>query len=67
MGEIKDVCIILASDPLVHQVVDIYVVNILESYDMLLSRYWSTQIGGYFSTNWSHMLIPKRGQGQYQH
>ena len=66
MGELKDVIIRLASDPSIHQIVDIYVVEIIESYGILISRYWSTQLGGYFSIDWSHLLIPKKGQGQYK-
>jgi hypothetical protein len=38
MGELKDVMIRLASDPRVHQVIDIIVVDIPEAYGFLLSR-----------------------------
>lgn len=62
MGELKDVLIILAPDPSIHQVVDIYVVDILESYRMFLSHDSPAQLGGYFATDWSHFLIPKKGQ-----
>jgi hypothetical protein len=40
MGELKDVMIRLASDPRVHQVIDIVVVDILEAYGLLLSMDW---------------------------
>jgi len=66
MGELKYVLIISASDPSIHQVVDIYVVDIPESYVMLLNRDWFSQLGGYFATDWSHLLILKKGQNQYQ-
>jgi len=54
MGELKDVLIRLASKPSVHQVIDIIVVDIPESYGMLLSRDMSAKLNSYFSTNWSH-------------
>lgn len=66
MRELKDALIRLVVDPSIHQVVDIYVVDIPESYGMLLNRDWSSQIGGYFATDWSHMLIPKKVQNQYE-
>jgi hypothetical protein len=37
-GELKDVLIRLAFYPRVHQVIDIVIVDILESYGLLLSR-----------------------------
>jgi len=30
---------------------------------MLLSRDWSTNLNGYFSTDWSHLLLPQKGKG----
>jgi hypothetical protein len=54
-GELKDVHIVLASDPRVHQVIDIVVVDIPDSYGLLLSRDWSAKLQGYFSTDWSHL------------
>jgi len=50
---------------LAQQVIEIYVVDIPECYGMLLSRDWSSQLGGYFTIDWSHMLIPKKDQNQY--
>jgi hypothetical protein len=41
MGELNNVLIILSSNPKVHQVIDIIVVDILEVYGMFLSRDWS--------------------------
>jgi hypothetical protein len=40
MGELKNVLIILSSNPKVHQVIDIIVVDIPEVYGMFLSREW---------------------------
>jgi hypothetical protein len=62
MGELKDVMIRLASDPRVHQVIDIIVVDISEAYGLLLSRDWSAKLQGYFSTNWSHLWLPYKGR-----
>lgn len=33
---------------------------------MLLSRDWSARLGKYFATDWSHMLVPKKGKNNYQ-
>jgi hypothetical protein len=41
IGELKDVMIWITSNPKFHQVIDIIIVDILESYGMLLSRDWS--------------------------
>lgn len=62
MGELKYVLIRLASDPSIHHVVDIYVVDITESYGMFLSHEWSTMLGGYFVTDWSYLLILNKGE-----
>jgi hypothetical protein len=52
----------LASDPRVHQVINIIVVDIPESYGLLLSRDWSAKLQGYFSTDWSHLWLPYKGK-----
>lgn len=66
MGELKDLFIRLSFDLSIHQMIDIYVVNIPDCYVIFLSSDWSTQLGGYFATDWSHMFVPKKGQNQYQ-
>ena len=60
-GEIKDVVIHLVSNSKVHQTIDIIVVDIPEAYGVILSRYWSTKINGYFATYWSHLWLPYKG------
>jgi hypothetical protein len=37
-------------------------VYIHDNYGMLLSRYWSIVLNGYFSINWSHLRIPLNGK-----
>jgi hypothetical protein len=56
------VLIRLSSNPKVHQVIDIIVVDIPEVYGLFLSRDWSEQLHGYFSTDWSHLWLPENGQ-----
>ena len=51
MGELKDVMIKIATHPNFVQVIDIIVVDIPEAYGLLLSRDWSKNLNGYFSTN----------------
>jgi ribonuclease HI len=62
IGELKNVLIILSSNPKVHQVIDIIVVDIPEVYGMFLSRDWSEQLHGYFATDWSHLWLPENGK-----
>jgi hypothetical protein len=57
MGELKDFMIRLAFDPRVHQVIDIGVVHIPESYDLLLNKDWSAKLKGYFSFESSHLWL----------
>jgi hypothetical protein len=51
IGELKNVLIRLSSNPKVHHVIDIIVVDIPEVYGMFLSRDWSEQLHGYFATD----------------
>jgi ribonuclease HI len=62
VGELKYVLIRLSSNPKVHQVIDIVIADIPEVYGMFLSRDWSQQLNGYFSTDWSHLWLPLNGQ-----
>jgi hypothetical protein len=52
----------LSSNPKVHQVIDIIVVDIPEFYGLFLRRDWSEHIHSYFSTDWSHLWLPENGQ-----
>jgi hypothetical protein len=56
------VLIRLSSNPKVHQVIDIIVVDIPEVYGLFLSRDWSEQLHGYFATDWSHLRLPENGK-----
>lgn len=62
IGELKDVLIWMASKIQYTQVIDIVVVDIPEAYGMLLSRDWSAKLDGYFSIDWSHLLLPQKGK-----
>jgi hypothetical protein len=49
----------------VHQTIVIDVVDIPESYGLLLRRDWLAKLQGYFSTDWSHLWLPyKRKENQ---
>jgi hypothetical protein len=43
------------------QVIDIIVVDIPESYGLLLSPGWSEKINEYFSIDWEHLWLPLKG------
>jgi hypothetical protein len=62
VGELKNVLIRLSSNPKVHQVIDIIVVDIPEVYGIFLSRDWSKHLHGYFTTDWSHLWLPENGK-----
>ena len=36
--------------------------DILDVYGLFLSRDWSQALKGYFSTDWSHLWLPKNGR-----
>ena len=42
--------------------IDIIVVDILEAYEVILSRDWSAKLDGYFEADWSHLWLPYKGQ-----
>jgi hypothetical protein len=62
IGELRNVLIRLSSNPKVHQVIDIIVVDIPEGYGLFLSRDWSEQLQGYFAMDWSHLWLPENGK-----
>jgi hypothetical protein len=62
IGELKNALIRLSSNPKVHQVIDIIVVDIPEVCGMFLSRDRSEQLHGYFSKDWSHLWLPENGK-----
>jgi ribonuclease HI len=62
IGELKNVSIRLSSNPKVHQVIDIILVDIPEVYGMFFSRDWSEQLHGYFATDWSHLWLLENGK-----
>jgi hypothetical protein len=51
----------MATHPKFVQVIDIIVVDIPEAYGLLLSRYWSEKLNGYFSMDWAHLWFPLKG------
>jgi ribonuclease HI len=57
IGELKNVLIRLLSNPKLHQVIDIIVVDILEVYGLFLSKDWSEHLHDYFTTDWSHLWL----------
>jgi hypothetical protein len=59
---LKDFLIHFSSNSKVHQIIDIIVIDIPEAYGVILRRYWSAKLNGYFATNWSHLWLPYKGQ-----
>jgi hypothetical protein len=51
----------LSSNPKVHKIIDIIVVDIPELYGLFLSINWFEQQHGYFATNCSHLWLPENG------
>ena len=61
VGRLKNVLLRLSADPRIHQTIDIVIIDIPETYGMLLRRYWSEKLKGYFATDWSHLWLPLNG------
>ena len=61
IGEMEDVLIRLSSNDKVWQLIDIVVADIPDAYGIFLSRYWSANVNGYFSLDWSHLWLPYKG------
>jgi hypothetical protein len=62
IGELKNVLIRLSSNPKVHQIIYIIIVDIPKVYGLFLSKDWSEQLHGYFATDWSHLWLPENWQ-----
>ena len=58
VGRLRNVLLILSTDPRIHQTIDIVIADIPETYGMWLSQDWSEKLKGYFSTDWSHLCFP---------
>jgi hypothetical protein len=52
----------LSSNPKVHHIIDIIVVDIPKVYGLFFIRDWSKQLHAYFATDWSHLWLPENGQ-----
>ena len=61
VGLLKGVMIRMATNPQLFQVIDVVVADILDVYGLFLCRDWSQALKGYFSTDWSHLWLPKNG------
>jgi hypothetical protein len=61
-GELKDVLIRLSSNSKVHQTIHKIVVDLPETYGVILIRDWLAKMNGYFATDWSHLWLPYKGQ-----
>ena len=57
----EDILIRLSTDERVCQYIDIVVENIPDAYGLVLSRYSSTRLEGYFASDWSHLWLPHKG------
>ena len=61
VGEMKNVIIRLAANNKICQFIDIMVADIPRGYGLILNRDWTTRLKGYFSSDWSHLLLPLKG------
>ena len=55
------VCQNLNIDPQVHQTINKLMADIPKAYGLMLNRDWSSQLNGYFATDWSHLWHPYKG------
>ena len=61
IGVLKDVRIHLTVDPQIQDIIDIHVVDIPETYGLLLSREWMKCLRGWFSIDFIQLWFPWRG------
>ena len=61
IGVLKDVRIQLTIDPWIQDVIDIHVVDIPETYGLLLSREWMKCLKGQFSMDFTQLWLPWKG------
>lgn len=61
VGELKMIPMQIALDSRIQQVINIQVVDILNSYGLILGRYFTKALNGYVSTDQSHMWLPWKG------
>ena len=60
MGEIKDVTLVMCSHPEIRMNCKIQVIDmVVSNYSFILGRDWQSLIGGYYSMDGTHIIIPK--------
>ena len=60
IGVAKDTSLILHASPNFSILLDIYFIDLPALFSICLSREFTTKIGGYLSSDWSHMLFHTR-------
>ena len=65
LGEIKYILIRLASNPSIYQIIDIIVADIPNACGLFMSRDWSQNMNGFFSTDWSTLWFPKNDKSNH--
>ena len=58
IGKLKDGLVHVSPNSNVHWIIDIIIVKIIQAYGLLLSRYWSPKLQGYFTSSWCHIWLP---------
>ena len=61
VGELHNIHMQLASDPRMEHMVDISVVDVADTYGLILGRDWARKLNGYMATDFSHMWLPWKG------
>jgi hypothetical protein len=65
LGVCEDIEVFLIDFPYIKIIMDIVVIDVLDAWGMLLSRRWSTALGGFLSMDLTHAHIPM-GDGTFQ-
>jgi hypothetical protein len=61
IGELHNIHMQLASDPRMEHMINILVVDVADSYGLILGRDWARRLNGYMATDFSHMWLPWKG------
>ena len=65
LGACEDVEVFLIDFPQISVLMDILVIDVPDAWGMLLSRTWSSALGGFLGMNLTHAYIPM-GNGTYE-
>jgi hypothetical protein len=65
LGKCEDIEVFLIYFPHINVLMDILMINVPDAWGIILSRTWSSSLGGFLRINLTHAYIPM-GDGMYE-